>query len=137
MTQLDRRLFLAASAALAAAPPAFAQQDEGGAAPGFWRQGAATPWTVQEVYACEWSGMLVVAGGLAMEPDGFRIENRVGFYDPAADRWDEGPPLPARRHHPMVLSGNDGRIYVIGGYARSEAGDWTSMTDAWRLEAGT
>ena len=132
MDTLDRRSFLAAAGAAAAIPSTASAREPGG-----WSPRAPLPWPVQEIYGVEWAGMAVVAGGLASrrgEP--LHIEDRVGFYSPDRDAWDEGPRLPAPRHHPMLIAGNDGRVYAFGGYGRSPAGDWTAMTDVWTLDAG-
>ena len=61
------------------------------------------------------------------------IEDRTAAYDPAADRWSEGPRLPAPRHHPVLVA-TDSDLYAIGGYARSEAGEWTNTTTVWVLD---
>lgn len=137
MTQLDRRAFLAATAA-AAALPSVATAREG------WTTRASLPWAIQEIYAAEHGGRIVMAGGLSRGEDRrTHIEDRVGVYDPATDRWSEGPRLPAPRHHPMIVSAGEAGLFAIGGYARSEAGDWTNTrgvlkleTDGWTAQTG-
>lgn len=132
MTQIDRRAFLAASAALAATPGLTAVSRTAG-----WTARAPMPWPAQEIYAAAWRGRVVVAGGLVGRTDApLHIEHRVGLYDPAADAWSEGAALPAPRHHPMVVSDGAEGLFAIGGYGRSEAGEWTSSPDAWRLGDG-
>ncbi|WP_292066866.1 Kelch repeat-containing protein [Brevundimonas sp. UBA7664] len=133
MSQIDRRAFLAAAGASSAVPFAVSAQEPEVA----WTPRASAPWPVQEIYGVEWGGLVVIAGGLVSRPgEPLHVEDRVGLYDPATDLWDEGPKLPAPRHHPMLIAGNNGRIYAFGGYARSDAGDWTAMTDVWALDAG-
>lgn len=129
MTQLDRRAFLAATA-VAAALPSIASAREG------WATKASLPWAIQEIYAAEHGGRIVMAGGLSRGADRrTHIEDRVGIYDPGADRWSEGPRLPAPRHHPMIVSAGEAGLFAIGGYARSEAGEWTNTTGVLKLEA--
>jgi len=132
MTQIDRRALLAAAGASAAVPfVARAQEVEAG-----WRPRAPLPWPVQEIYAAVHGGRIVTGGGLAARPGKpLHIEDRVAFYDPAADHWTPGPSLPAPRHHPMIVA-TDHDLYAIGGYARSEAGEWTNTTTAWILNDG-
>jgi len=128
MNPIDRRTFLAAAGASAAVP--FAASTHGSDAPG-WTTRASLPWAAQEIYAAASGDQIVVAGGLVgrgREP--LHIEDRVGFYNPATDSWYEDEPLPAPRHHPMVVTAN-GALIIAGGYGRSDAGDWTAMTDVW------
>ncbi|MDP1528503.1 MAG: kelch repeat-containing protein [Rhodoferax sp.] len=128
MSQMDRRLFLAAGAA-AVVPFAACARD----ASGDWLPQASLPWPVQEIYCAVLNGTILTAGGLvSRQGEPLHIEDRVGIYHPGADRWSEGPRLPAPRHHPMVFA-EGGRAFVFGGYGRSEAGDWTSMTEGWTL----
>lgn len=131
MTQIDRRSLLAAAGAAVLAPavPAFARQTG-------WAARADMPWPAQEIYCAVHDGRIVTAGGLvARGREPLHIEDRVTRYDPASDSWDEGPKLPAPRHHPMLIAG-DYDLYAIGGYARSEAGEWTNTTSAWVLSEG-
>lgn len=131
MTRIDRRAFLAAASAAALAPAVARAQASG------WSARASMPWPAQEIYAAGHDGKLVTAGGLVSRAGApLHIEDRVARYDPETDRWDEGPRLPAPRHHPMLIAG-DADLYVVGGYARSEAGEWTNTTSAWVLTEGT
>lgn len=132
MTPIDRRTLIAAAGAavLAPAAPAIARQTG-------WTARADMPWPAQEIYAAVHDGMIWTAGGLvAHGRDPLHIEDRVARYDLATDRWDEGPKLPAPRHHPMLIAG-DVDLYVFGGYARSDAGEWTNTTSAWVLSEGS
>ncbi|MFJ6024572.1 Kelch repeat-containing protein [Brevundimonas sp. NPDC092305] len=131
MPPIDRRSFLVASAAVAVSPAPARAREAG------WVSKANMPWAVQEIYAAVHDGKIVTAGGLAMRRDApLHVEDRVGMYDPVADRWEEGPRLPAPRHHPMLISG-DADLYAIGGYAVSPAGEWTNQTTGWVLAEGS
>jgi N-acetylneuraminic acid mutarotase len=133
MTHLDRRTLIAAGAALGLAPLTARAQ----AAPaGSWTSRAALPWPVQEIYAAVWEGRIVTAGGLVLRRgQPLHVEDRVAAYDPTADAWSELPRLPAPRHHPMVVV-VDGELNIVGGYARTEAGEWVNTTTAWALKDG-
>lgn len=98
-----------------------------------WRSVAAMPLAIQEIYAAEWDGRILTAGGLDGRPDGLFISDRSFLYDPGANVWAETARLPAPRHHPMIVSVG-GAVFALGGYGRSEAGEWTSMTECWALE---
>ncbi len=131
MTQIDRRSLLAAvgAAVLAPAAPAFARDTA-------WTARAAMPWPAQEIYAAVHAGAIWTAGGLVSRGrQSLHIEDRVARYDPATGLWAEGPELPAARHHPMLIAG-DADLYAVGGYARSDAGEWTNTTTAWVLAEG-
>jgi N-acetylneuraminic acid mutarotase len=46
------------------------------------------------------------------------VYDRVDIYDPVANRWRSGPPMPAARHGVFpVLVGN--RIVLVGGGTRA------------------
>lgn len=129
MTGIDRRTMMGMAAAAAALAPVAA----GARTPG-WRPRAPMPYVAQEIYAARWGARIVTAGGLLARPGGgLAIVDRTGVYDPAADVWTEGPRLPEARHHPMIVE-SGGRVYALGGYGRSGDGDWTAMTDVWRLD---
>ena len=131
MSQIDRRAFLAAAGASAAVPFAASAAPTAGG----WAARASLPWVVQEIYCAVSNGRIVTAGGLRRPGRVTEIEERTGIYDPATDAWSEGPRLPQPRHHPMLIAGADGTVFALGGYGRSEAGDWTGMTEVWAMEA--
>jgi len=131
MNTFDRRAFLAAAGASAAVPFAACAREAGRAG---WAARAALPWAMQEIYCAVSGGRIVVAGGLRRAGSVTEIEDRTGVYDPAADHWSEGPRLPSPRHHPMIVADAGGRVFALGGYGRSDAGEWTSMTEVWALD---
>jgi hypothetical protein len=126
MTRIDRRRLLALTAAAAVAPSVSHARQSG------WSSRAQMPWVAQEIYAAVHEGRIWTAGGLVARPGGIHINDRTAIYDPAADRWTEGPRLPQPRHHPMLVS-QGGRLWAFGGYDRRE-GDWTSMQDVWAVD---
>jgi N-acetylneuraminic acid mutarotase len=130
MSQMDRRLFLAAGAAAVVPFAACAQQTAAG-----WMPKASLPWPVQEIYCAVSAGRIITAGGLRRPARVTEIEDRTGIYDPTTNTWSEGPNLPQPRHHPMLIAGGDGTVFALGGYGRSQAGDWTGMTEVWAMEA--
>lgn len=129
MSQIDRRAFIAAAGATAAVPFAVRAQEPAA----HWVPRAPLPWAVQEIYCAVAGGRIVTAGGLRRPARVTEIEDRTGVYDPAADVWSEGPRLPSPRHHPMVVT-SGGALMFVGGYGRSDAGDWTAMTDVWMAD---
>lgn len=126
MTRIDRRALIASAAAMAAAPAARARTPD-------WEVWPEMPWQVQEVYADVWTGRIAVAGGLKATPgQPLHIEDRLGLFSPSRKSWSEGPRLPAPRHHPMMVAAGQ-TLWAIGGYGRSEAGEWTNATEVWSL----
>lgn len=126
---MHRRTFLAASAAVAAAP-ALARAETG------WTPRASMSWPTQEIYCAALDGAITVAGGLVRSATGgLHINDRTAVYDAKADRWSEGPRLPQPRHHPM-LAAAAGRVWAFGGYDRRDGGEWTAMTDIWAIDRG-
>ncbi len=125
---IDRRSVLAGAAAFA---PGMAE------ARSRWAACAPIPWPVQEVYGTAWRGKAVIAGGMAPGLQGVRgginPQDRTGVYDPAQDRWSEGPRLPFARHHPVLATAAD-RVYAFGGYRVTEAGGWVAIPDALMLD---
>ena len=129
MSQIDRRAFIASTAA-AAALPRLSEAVEG------WSARSPMPWVTQEIYCAAHEGAITVAGGLVRSATGgLHINDRTAVYDVAADSWTEGPRLPQPRHHPM-LAAAAGRIWAFGGYDRRDGGEWTAMTDIWAIDRG-
>ena len=59
-------------------------------------------------------GRLYVVGGTQTYANP-KAERLVQGYDPATDRWSEGPPLRTERQGHAVVATPDGRIWAIGG----------------------
>ncbi len=95
-----------------------------------WVTRSSAPIALTEVAAAAHQGRVWVAGGLG--EDG-RAVDRLLIYDPAADAWADGPPLPERVHHAALVSDGEALI-LIGGY---EGDGFDRPTAAvWRLEDG-
>ena len=124
---INRRTLMTVAGAVALAPAAHAQRGP------YWDSRASMPWAIQEIYAAAWGERIITAGGLAAQPDGLHISDHTALYDTRRDVWEEGPRLPEARHHPMIVVA-EGKPYALGGYQRSDRGDWTSTTDIWMLD---
>ncbi len=88
-----------------------------------WVRAAAAPAALTEVAAAVHQGRIWVAGGL--DASG-RAVDLVLIYDPVADAWSKGPPLPVAVHH-SALASTGGELFLIGGYANDGFG---APTDA-------
>jgi hypothetical protein len=140
MTRIDRRAFLTAAATLGAcAPPPMEGPGDWEVFPETavgWDGWPAMPWAVQEIYAAVWDGRIATAGGLkSVQGQPLHIEDRLALFDPSRMSWSEGPRLPAPRHHPMMVASGE-TLWAIGGYGRSDAGEWTNATEVWSLTPG-
>lgn len=147
MSEFTRRAFVGAvtAAGATALAPRIAAHDANG--PGAWTARADMPFPVQEIYPAPfWKSaaeaqslkaspfnIIVNAGGLT--PDGpFNVTDETVWFDPVANSWGYGAPLPAPRHHLMLVT-NNRSLYGVGGFARDAAGDWRMRSDCWRLDA--
>lgn len=85
-------------------------------------------------------GRVYVCGGsvAAGEQD---AENRLWIYDPVADAWNEGEPLPGRGRflHQVAVLGNS--LYVLGGIGLKPGEDGRQardmLTEAWSYSEGS
>ncbi|WP_051882010.1 Kelch repeat-containing protein [Parvularcula oceani] len=135
MTTTRRSLLkIGALAPLAAALPAAHGRTPLPAAPQ-WMSRAPLPLRIQEIYAAAHDGEIWVAGGLSPDiaGDPIGVSDRVFAYDPAGDRWREGPRLPRPAHHPNLVSHED-RLYAVGGFVREGGGMWHMTEDMLALD---
>jgi hypothetical protein len=68
-------------------------------------------------------------GGLLASP-----QDKVTWLEAEADEWNDGPSLPAARHH-LGAAGMGDAAYVSGGTG-SRLGGWTPGDNLWRLAIG-
>jgi N-acetylneuraminic acid mutarotase len=104
--------------------------------PGSWETRAPLPYRVQEIYPALHEGRIWVAGGLSpdvAEGGDIGLSDRVVVYDPATDVWSDGPSLPEPRHHPYLVSTEEG-LFVFGGFVAGEGGVWSGSADVLRLD---
>lgn len=101
-----------------------------------WREAAplAGPRSAHRMAAL--GGRLYVIGGVGGPASGAGASGRVLVFDPAADAWSEGAPMPLNRDHlAVVVVGEE--IWAIGGrgggqnHARVDVYD--PVTDTWRV----
>lgn len=99
-----------------------------------WERRAAAPSSRTEVGAGVLDNEIWVAGGLT---DDGAASAEVAVYDPGADTWTSGPPLPQPRHHTAVAGEVDRageRLWVVGGYTNDDRPTdtvWTIEADTW------
>lgn len=97
---------------------------------GPWTALSSAPAALTEVAAAAFEGRVWVVGGLDA---GGQPSARVMRYDPDADAWDDGPPLPVPIHHATLVAAEDG-LYVMGGFtAPYGPGDLAPTEAVWRI----
>jgi N-acetylneuraminic acid mutarotase len=79
-----------------------------------WTERSPMPLPRAGCAVAAWNGKLLVAGGTLWNADKKLWSERVDAFDPAADRWDPLPALPAPHGDAacVVLSGT---VYILGG----------------------
>ena len=68
--------------------------------------------------------------------NGTETLDTLEIYDPVANTWTAGAPLPEPRTWPGVTFGHDGRLYVIGGVRRFQCAR-SSIAEAYSPETNT
>jgi len=114
-------------------------------ASGQWRTGAKAPVEINHTQAVVFENRIYVIGAFTGPFPQESIVPHVLIYDPAADRWTEGPALPAGRQRGGAgVVVQDGHIYLIGGNRLGhnsgfvpwldrldpKSGTWTALPDA-------
>jgi hypothetical protein len=112
-----------------------------------WKAGAVAPVTMHHFQPVVYDGKIYVLGALTGSGRGEPPLPDVYVYDPAADRWEKGPAIPADR-----LRGgagavvHDGLIYLVAGHQLGHSsghvpwldvlnprtGEWRRLADAPR-----
>src|SRR5947207_6217655 len=96
---------------------------------------AAIPRATGETRALSFNGLMLVMGGGRVAPN---PSNEVDIYDPAANAWTTGSPVPAfitaRRNFPTDTNGAD-HIWLSGGYDSTSVP--TDLTEVFCQGRGT
>ncbi|QJR82506.1 galactose oxidase [Alteromonas pelagimontana] len=91
-----------------------------------WSLGPSLPQPVQEIYPAVLHNAIYVAGGLrATETGGLNVSAHVYRLQKDQEKWQRLAPLPAPRHHPMLVAVKD-NIWSFGGFVESDDGQWTN-----------
>lgn len=104
---------------------------------GTWRTAAPMPTKRTEVAVAALDGKIYVVGGFE-KPSlsnviSFAITPSVEVYDPVTDQWSSKAPLPVGLHH-VGLGVVSGRLFVIGGYAKSGFSVWNPVTTVYAYD---
>jgi hypothetical protein len=85
-----------------------------------------------EIAGAVLDGRIVVVGGLTADGT---ASDLVHFYDADTDTRTEGPRLPVRLHHTVIVSARD-RAWAIGGFTNGPGGSWAESARVWSIGAG-
>lgn len=104
---------------------------------GAWFTAAPMPTKRTEVAVAALDGKIYVVGGFE-KPSlsnvmSASITSSVEVYDPVADRWTSAAPLPVGLHH-VGIGVAGGRLYIIGGYARSGINIWSPVATVYAYD---
>ncbi|MCS6897367.1 MAG: hypothetical protein NZM29_05280 [Nitrospira sp.] len=107
---------------------------------GVWRTAAPMLTKRTEVAVAALDGKIYVVGGFEKPSLGnvmsLAITSSVEAYDPATDRWISRAPLPVGLHH-VGIGVAGGRLYVIGGYAKSGLSVWNPVATVYVYDPTT
>lgn len=102
-----------------------------------WKAGAPSPVVMHHFQPVVYDGKIYVLGALTGSGRGEPPLPDVYIYDPAADRWEKGPPIPADR-----LRGgagavvHDGLIYLVAGHQLGHSSGHVPWLDSFNPRTG-
>jgi hypothetical protein len=102
-----------------------------------WKTGAVAPVTMHHFQPVVYDGKIYVLGALTGSGRGEPPLPDVYIYDPAADRWEKGPAMPADR-----LRGgagavvHNGLIYVVAGHELGHSSGHVPWLDSFNPRTG-
>jgi len=96
-----------------------------------WTKAAPMPQGSEELFAGVANDKLYLFGGYVnWGPRGLVYE-----YDPGTDKWAQKKQMPLPAHHTAIV-GHNGKIYVFGGFAKSNTSKigWLPIDNAWEYD---
>lgn len=106
-------------------------------ASGQWRTGAKAPVEINHTQAVVFDKRIYVIGALNGKFPQENVVPHILVYDPATDRWTEGPLLPAGRHRGAAgVVVQDGYFYLIGGNRLGHNGGFVPWLDRFDPKTG-
>jgi len=102
-----------------------------------WRRAAAAPLEIHHLQPAAYQDKIYVLGALT---GGFPDEDpipHVLIYDPSADKWTEGPPIPEdRRRGAAGAAVHQGKIYLVCGIVEGHLGGFVNWLDEFDPATG-
>jgi len=136
----DSLLIMGAASLAACTAPSTSGEElemESNETPKGWRNGAAMPFAVQEIYPSLHNGRIHQAGGLiAFAGTIVGAATQHISWAPGETEWRTEPDLPLTLHHPQMIS-FQGALMALGGFHRANNQTWIMQTGCWQLDGET
>ncbi len=105
---------------------------------GRWTAGSPPPRELHHFQGVEYGGRIFLVGAMTGRYPTEPPVPTVMIYDPATDRWSEGPEVPAdRRRGGAGVVVHEGLIYVIAGIQNGHTDGHVAWVDAFDPQTGT
>jgi hypothetical protein len=102
-----------------------------------WKAGAVAPATLHHFQPVVYDGKIYVLGALTGSGRGEPPLPDVYIYDPAADRWEKGPAIPADRLRGGAgVVVHDGLIYLVAGHQLGHSSGHVPWLDSFNPRTG-
>lgn len=102
-----------------------------------WTTGAVSPVTMHHFQPVVYDGKIYVLGALTGSGRGEPPLPDVYIYDPAADRWEKGPAIPADRLRGGAgVVVHDGLIYLVAGHQLGHSSGHVPWLDSFNPKTG-
>ncbi|MEM6319857.1 MAG: kelch repeat-containing protein [Bacteroidota bacterium] len=103
-----------------------------------WTKGANMPINMHHFQAVEYEGLIYIMGAFSQNPPLEAPVPNIYIYDPAADAWTVGPPLPANRLRGAAAAVvYKGKIYLAGGIQNGHIDGRVSWLDEYDPHTNT
>ena len=107
-------------------------------AKGTWSKGATPPFEIHHFQALEYDRKVWVVGAMTGRYPAEPPIPNIYIYDPAADRWTQGPEIPAgRRRGGAGAVLYEGEIYVVAGIRNGHTDGHVAWFDAYNPKTNT
>ena len=102
-----------------------------------WKAGAVSPVTMHHFQPVVYEGKIYVLGALTGSGRGEPPLPDVYIYDPAANRWEKGPAIPADRLRGGAgVAVHDGLIYLVAGHQLGHSSGHVPWLDSFNPKTG-
>ncbi|MDP0491448.1 MAG: kelch repeat-containing protein [Verrucomicrobiota bacterium JB023] len=102
-----------------------------------WSQGSPPPLQLHHFQAVTWDHRIVIAGAFTGNFPAEEPVDRIFYYDPRQDEWQEGPLIPEpRRRGSAGAFIRDGKLYLVSGLIDGHRSGWVPWFDEYDFATG-